>query len=151
MSNKKSTPMVYCDGSLALAVSGYPQFRVIEGGRSAKPRRAVRAQTTVKREAARFRQQALTACVIALMLALACMWVLQDRAHAARVEEAFAQTSYQTATVMPGTTLWGLAEAHPVEGCSTSEVADHIRTLNQLDDASLSVGMQLQVPAQQGI
>ena len=106
-----------------------------------------RAQSAQK--AVLYHQYALLLCTCVLALVVALAWIAVDHAHTAQVDEAFAHTTYQTATVMPGTTLWSLAESHPVEGCSTREVVAHIRAINHLESASLSVGMQLQVPVEE--
>ena len=131
MSTVTSFNTYTCEGSLAVT----PQpvaFRVLEGGQSPRVQRS--------------NQMRFLGLIATIALVLSVIWIGIDVHHDARVNAAFTQTAYQTVTVMPGTTLWQLAEAHPVEGCSTSEVVRHLRSINHLSSASLSVGMRLSVP-----
>lgn len=61
--------------------------------------------------------------------------------------EAAQSTSFDTVTVMPGDTLWAIAE----EIAPTSDprtVINEIQKLNALSNGSLQVGQQIAVPAQ---
>ena len=123
----------------ALGSHGSGRFTVIEGGcnKSGKARRA-----------SLFNSQnvALLSVSLILIFALAAMWRWSDRCAAARVEDAFSSISYETITVMPGDTIWQIAETHPVQGCTTYEVVRHIAEANELPKGPLSVGLSLVVP-----
>ena len=49
--------------------------------------------------------------------------------------------------VHTGDSLWSLAEEHPVEGLTTQETSDMIRSVNHLERGSLDAGAVLKVPA----
>lgn len=108
-----------------------PQFRVIARGLS-----HVRRQPVAR---------AFVGAFIGLLV-VAMSWLYVDEAAQARIDAALAQTTLQEVTVMPGDTLWEIAEQHPVEGCTTSQLVDYIRCVNDLSQLSLSVGMRLEVP-----
>ena len=46
----------------------------------------------------------------------------------------------------PGDSLWSLAQEHPIDGLSTQETSDMIRSVNHLDRGSLDAGAVLKVP-----
>ncbi len=52
----------------------------------------------------------------------------------------------QSICVMPGDTLWSIAERHAVEGVSTYDEVQWIRAQNNLSTAELRVGANLVVP-----
>ncbi len=111
--------------------STYARPRLIEGGLSHNRR-----------------QRLVTAFVGAFigLLVMAMSWLYVDEATQARIDEALSQATLEMVTVMPGDTLWQIAERHPVDGCTTSQLVDYIRCVNDLSQSSLSVGMRLEVP-----
>lgn len=123
----------------AIPGTSKPQFRVIEGGA------ACRSQAT--RFSARERLVYAVAAIL-LMCALAFTWLLSDLHTQHRVQEALSNVSYELIVVHPGDTIWDIAQSHPVEGCSTQELARHLRAINSLEDANLAVGMRISVPQQ---
>ena len=116
-----------------------PQFRVIEGGAS----HASQAARFTARE-----RLVYGVAAVLLMCMLAFTWRLSDLRTQHRVQEALANVSYELIVVHPGDTIWDIAQSHPVEGCSTQELARHLRSINNLEDANLTVGMRLNVPQQ---
>lgn len=173
MSNNVVIASSATQGSLALTTSR-PRFRVIEGGLSerrqqnsmqipvrpaakqprpaqARPaagtRRVARAQVRVQ-EAPRTDGLGIGSilCTVALSLAVAIVWFVPDALAAHRVNRALEGATYQTVTVHTGDTLWGIAEDHGVAGCTTAELVQQIRSINNLDDANLVAGMHISVP-----
>ena len=55
-------------------------------------------------------------------------------------------TATRSVRVQSSQTLWDLARANPVEGCSTAQTVDHIRTLNNMSTSSLQAGQIITVP-----
>ena len=173
MSNNVAIASPVTQGSLALATSR-PRFRVIEGGlsrqhkqelvqmparptakqpRPAQARRAVKARRVARaqvrpQEAPRTGSMGVrdVLCTVALALAVALVWYMPDALAAHRVSKALEGATFQTVTVHTGDTLWGIAEDHGVAGCTTAELVQQIRTINNLDDASLMPGMHISVP-----
>ena len=65
--------------------------------------------------------------------------------HAAYAESV-SNITYETIRVQPGDSLWSLAEEYPIEGLSTQETSDMIRSVNHLEHGSLAAGAHLKVP-----
>lgn len=124
-------------GSLAMEGGMRGHLRVVEGGRSAsrKP-----AEPQVRSSVP------LAFCVMFMLLALGCAWLRVDQVTSARVAGALAAASVENVTVMPGDSLWQIAAEHPVKGCTTEQVVNHIIDANDLSDAMLRPGMRLTVP-----
>jgi Tfp pilus assembly protein FimV len=55
-----------------------------------------------------------------------------------------------TISVDPQQTLWDVAQQYPIEGLSTAQTVDVIRSLNSMSDSSLAVGQTLRVPSASG-
>lgn len=110
-----------------------PKFKVIEGG--------------LNRPVARRRD---VACVFVIALVslvvFAGTWLYTDLSTEARLQSAFDASSYETITVVSGDSLWSIAEAHPVSGCTTQQVANHICESNNLESSYLATGIKLVVP-----
>lgn len=120
------------DASVALAYDR-PKFKVIEGG--------------LNRPQAR-RCDVVCFVVIALvsLIVFAGTWLYTDLSTEARLQSAFDASSYETITVVSGDSLWSIAEAHPVSGCTTQQVANHICESNNLESSYLATGIKLVVP-----
>ena len=170
--NSNTTAAPAFEGTLALA-SERPRFRVIEGGLSkqaqkapvhvpakvavARPRSARRlapAQATaqVRRTSTQAQPSSsfLVVCAVSLMVAIALLWFVPNALAKSRVSHALEGVTYETVTVHTGDTLWGIAEEHAVEGCTTAEVVQHIKSANELEDACLAPGMRISVPCTLG-
>lgn len=157
--SKGTNAYVAVEGNLALSLNK-SRFRVIEGGRTEHSRRIVAADSSsqhiskCKANARTTRNVGIArkrhvACLVTTLLAvsvLAVTWRVTDIASQRRIDAALAQATFQTVTVMPGDSLWNIAERNPVEGCTTSELVRCIRDVNQIDDACLQTGMRLSVP-----
>lgn len=62
-----------------------------------------------------------------------------------------AHVSTESIRVQPADTLWGIALEHPVDGLSTAETVQLIRSLNGFETSSLRVGDVVAVPRAQGL
>ncbi|MDI9589611.1 MAG: LysM peptidoglycan-binding domain-containing protein [Acidobacteriota bacterium] len=130
-----------CQGSLALSARR-SRLRVIEGGRGVLPRGPWSACGTASRPS-----MVAVACAAVLSVTLlAGTWILSDALSASRLEARLAQAPVMTVTVLPGDTLWGIAEAHPVAGCTTGELVAAIGRINGLRAGHLVAGTVLDVP-----
>ena len=68
-------------------------------------------------------------------------------ARNAAYADSIANVTYESVRVQAGDSLWSLAEEYPVEGLSTQETSDMIRSVNHLERGSLNAGAVLKVPA----
>lgn len=156
--NKGTKAYFACEGNLALSVTE-PRLRVIEGGgrQGASPRRdsshqkvasvAGQAKPSARQNpSARKRQAVCLMASLMLVTMIAVTWRVSDIVAQHRIDAALAQATFSTVTVMPGDSLWNIAERNPVEGCSTSDLVRCIRDVNEIDDACLQTGMRLSVP-----
>lgn len=116
-----------------------PPLRVIEGGAAPRTAAAPRAAE---------RSFGIGALVSATLVALALVlvWSFVDGLRHRRVAAALDGTQTQVVTVMPGDSLWKIAEAHPLDGCTTAELVGHISQANAVTGEALQVGMQLEIP-----
>ena len=111
-------------------------FRVIEGGKGdVRPTRGAQQSPTVHAR--------LFVIALVMLLALGAYWRHVDVISHQRLQRQLSQVSTEVIPVMPGDSLWDIAAAHPVRGCTTSQVAHHIVTSNGLDTSLLTVGMQV--------
>ena len=123
----------------SLALDGKARLRVIEGGQGVS-RKAASASA---------RSSAPIALCVATMIVAVCLaWLQIDHMTSVRVARAFAEAPVETVTVMPGDSLWQIAEEHPVQGTTTDQLVNHIIDENGLEDAMLRPGMRLSVPAE---
>ena len=138
--------MVQGNLALKLEVPASPAFTVVKGGRShfqtvaTKPVRTQRASVALAPVALK----ASTIVAVALFFVLATS-VFSAR-HAAYADSV-ANVTYETVRVQSGDSLWSLAQEHPIDGLSTQETSDMIRSVNHLDRGSLDAGAVLKVPA----
>ncbi len=82
--------------------------------------------------------------LILVILLLAIAAVIWSQGPAADVDTS------RSIRVMPGDTLWSIAEANRLPGLSTSETAHVIRILNHMPASSLAAGDALLVPVPPG-
>ena len=78
--------------------------------------------------------------ILSVVIVLSCVPV-------AAYADSVANVTYETIHVQSGDSLWSLAEEHPIDGLSTQETSDMIRSVNHLDHGSLDAGVDLKVPA----
>ena len=69
--------------------------------------------------------------------------------HTLSVERALSNCSTQEVRVLPGQTMWALAQEHHVEGVSDDELVSWMREVNDLDTVMLMPGQRLIVPDSQ--
>ena len=114
-------------------------FRLIEGGKNRSGDSRGCAQS-------RASQYGLFVLTVVMLLVLGAVWHHVDLLTEARREACLSQAKTAQVVVMPGDTLWSIAEEHPVQGCTTSQVVHHIVDSNGLSSSALDVGMLLEVP-----
>ena len=138
-------------GNLALKLEALaaPAFTVVKGGRSgyqAVEPRPNRAQHTAVASA----PVALKAStIVAVAVAFTLFFVLATSVFSARraaFADSVANVTYETVRVQSGDSLWSLAQEHPIDGLSTQETSDMIRSVNHLERGSLDAGAVLKVP-----
>ncbi|MBQ6394768.1 MAG: LysM peptidoglycan-binding domain-containing protein [Atopobiaceae bacterium] len=138
-------------GNIALENKRESVFIVHEGGGEHAPRRSGRVPedlfATRERPRVSFVQKLVAALVFVLFSAtiVTFSFQLQD-ADAAGIDSAWNAVSLEEVVVLPGDTLWGIAEEHPVEGLTTEQLVHCIEEENGLSGAFLSVGERLLVP-----
>ncbi len=142
--------MVQGNLALKLEAPAAPAFTVVKGGRSGfqpvapKPNRAQHAAVTSSPAALK------ASTVVAIAVAFTLFFVLATTVFTARhaaYADSVANVTYETVRVHAGDSLWSLAEEHPVDGLSTQETSDMIRSVNHLEHGSLDAGAHLKVPA----
>lgn len=145
-----ATDMVQGNLALKLEAPAAPAFTVVKGGRSGfqtlpgKPVRSHRVATTSAPVALK------VSTIVALAVAFTLFFVLATSIFSARhaaYAESVSNVTYETVRVESGDSLWSLAQEHPIEGLSTQETSDMIRSVNHLEHGSLVAGAHLKVPA----
>ncbi len=81
-----------------------------------------------------------------LLVALFAVAIIVVTAFCMRPAE-FTAESTCAISVGPQQTLWDVAQEHPIDGLSTAQTVDAIRSLNKMSDSSLAVGQILLVPS----
>ncbi len=142
--------MVQGNLALKLEAPAAPAFTVVKGGRSGfqpvapKPNRTQHAAVTSSPATLK------ASTVVAIAVAFTLFFVLATTVFTARhaaYADSVANVTYETVRVHAGDSLWSLAEEHPVDGLSTQETSDMIRSVNHLEHGSLDAGAHLKVPA----
>lgn len=142
--------MVQGNLALKLEAPAAPAFTVVKGGRSGfqavapKPNRAQHAAAASAPVA--LKASTIVAVAVAFTLFFVLAMTVFTARHAAYADSV-ANVTYETMRVQAGDSLWSLAEEHPVEGLSTQETSDMIRSVNHLEHGSLNAGAHLKVPA----
>ena len=145
-----ATDMVQGNLALKLEAPAAPAFTVVKGGRSGfqtllgKPSRSQRV-TTASAPAA-LKASTIAALAVALTLFFVLATSIFSARHAAYAESV-SNVTYETVRVQSGDSLWSLAQEHPIEGLSTQETSEMIRSVNHLEHGSLDAGVHLKVPA----
>lgn len=145
-----ATNMVQGNLALKLETPAAPAFTAVKGGRSGfqtlsgKP---VRSQCVATASApAALKASTIVVLAVALTLFFVLATSIFSARHAAYAESA-SNVTYETVRVQSGDSLWSLAQEHPIEGLSTQETSDMIRSVNRLEHGSLDAGAHLKVPA----
>ena len=145
-----ATDMVQGNLALKLETPAAPAFTVVKGGRSsfqAQPAKPARSQCASVASAP---VSLKASTVVAVAVALTLFFVLATSVFSARhaaYAESVSNVTYETVRVQSGDSLWSLAQEHPIEGLSTQETSDMIRSVNHLEHGSLDAGAHLKVPA----
>lgn len=142
--------MVQGNLALKLQAPAAPAFTVVKGGRSGyqtvEPRPNRAQHTAVSSAPVALKASTVVAIAVAFTLFFVLATTVFTARHAAYADSV-ASVTYETVRVQAGDSLWSLAEDHPVEGLSTQETSDMIRSVNHLEHGSLDAGAHLKVPA----
>lgn len=140
------------EGNLALApetaahAAGAPRYQtdVVEFRR--RPL-AERGDGPKAAPAIRWASHAVTFIVLAALVVsvLSAAWFMLDRADRS-FDEALSSAPRQSVVVTPGASLWSLAEEYGIDGLSTQQTSDVIRSWNGLSTSALQPGDVLVVP-----
>lgn len=145
-----ATDMVQGNLALKLETPAVPAFTVVKGGRSGfqtLPGMPVRSQCVATTSApVALKASTIVALAVALTLFFVLATSIFSARHAAYAESA-SNVTYETVRVQSGDSLWSLAQEHSVDGLSTQETSDVIRSVNHLEHGSLVAGDVLKVPA----
>lgn len=145
-----ATDMVQGNLALKLETPTAPVFTVVKGGRSGfqtLPGKPVRSRCVAATSApVALKASTIVALAVALTLSFVLATSIFSARHAAYAESV-SNVTYETVRVQPGDSLWSLAQEHPIEGLSTQETSDMIRSVNHLERGSLDAGAHLKVPA----
>lgn len=145
-----ATDMVQGNLALKLETPTAPVFTVVKGGRSGiqtLPGKPVRSRCVATTSApVALKASTIVALAVALTLSFVLATSIFSARHAAYAESV-SNVTYETVRVQPGDSLWSLAQEHPIEGLSTQETSDMIRSVNHLERGSLDAGAHLKVPA----
>ena len=145
-----ATDMVQGNLALKLDTPVSPAFTVVKGGRSnfqAVTTKPVRNQHA---SAASAPVALKASTVVAVAVGFKRCFVLAMSVFSARhaaYADSGANVTYETVRVQSGDSLWSLAQEHPIDGLSTQETSDMIRSVNHLERGSLDAGAVLKVPA----
>jgi Tfp pilus assembly protein FimV len=108
---------------------------------------AVRPVRTATRLRLTTRGRRVLVALATLPLALGIVFAAIGGGSAIASGEATAAADFETVTVMPGDTLWSIAESVAPAVDPRSVIGD-IQRLNALGGGSLQVGQQLAIPAE---
>ena len=145
-----ATDMVQGNLALKLETPAAPAFTVVKGGRSGfqtLPGKPVRCQCVATTSApVALKASTVVAPAVALTLFFLLATSIVSARHAAYAESA-SNVTCETVRVQSGDSLWSLAQEHSVDGLTTQETSDIIRSVNHLEHGSLDAGDVLKVPA----
>ena len=141
------TNMVQGNLALKLETPAEPTFTVVQGGRSGFQPLTVKPARNQQAVVAPARVALKVPTIVAVAVALTLFFVLAMSVFSARHAAYVSNITYETIRVQPGDSLWSLAEEYPIEGLSTQETSDMIRSVNHLEHGSLAAGAHLKVPA----
>lgn len=145
-----ATDMVQGNLALKLETPAVPAFTVVKGGRSGFQALSAKPAHSQCVAAASAPVALKASTIVAVAIALTLFFVLATSIFSARhtaYAESVSNVTYETVRVQPGDSLWSLAQEHPIEGLSTQETSDMIRSVNHLEHGSLDAGAHLKVPA----
>lgn len=82
---------------------------------------------------------------MALVISILLVVLIFNSVSKVSADEYLVET-YRTVEIMPGDTLWDLAEANKPAAMSTKEYIKYIRKINRMDDTILISGQYLVMP-----
>lgn len=89
--------------------------------------------------------------LVAFVAVLAAVSAFVDVSVSNRLEASLDSVPAVAVYVAPGDSVWSLAEEHPINGYSTSDVARWIEEKNDLSTATLLPGQELLVPSSEAL
>lgn len=151
MSNTNAAQTYYVSGTEALQPQQRRRLVLIDGGREANspqsPRTYHEQATSSPSRVITTAQGILAFCLaLAVVIAVFSATLIKDSLLVSARDEALSGVAFEEVVVLPGESLWQIAESHPVEGVPTSDVVTFILETNSLTSSSLSVGQHLMVP-----
>lgn len=129
------------DGTSALKTEAQPRLYVVDGERASMSEQKARSNAG----ASAFPFFA-TVVFAAVSLLIAAIFISEDATRTASAADALRSTGIAYVVVVPGDTIWDLAESHKPSGTQTSDVVDWIRRENNLITSNLRIGQSLMVP-----
>ena len=129
------------NGTSALKADAAPNLYLIEGGRNDKSTQSVHTVPISNNFPI-----LLTVVLIAAVLLIGAMSISLDAVRQASFSDAICDVGTVAVDVVPGDTIWSIAEAHKPSGAQTSDVVDWIRRENNLSTSNLIIGQNLMVP-----
>lgn len=129
------------NGTSALKADAVPDLYLIEGGRNDKSTQSVHTVPISNNFPI-----LLTVVLIAAVLLIGAMGISLDAVRQASFSDAICDAGTVAVDVVPGDTIWSIAEAHKPSGAQTSDVVDWIRRENNLSTSNLIIGQNLMVP-----
>ena len=146
------------EGTLALDSDASVRFVVYEGGLgNASGMRRRDAGLVEEEEVVPYpdawhlsARQILVAAIACAALAIAgiAFSFMQSSAHASAVRSAYDSVTLEQVTVHQGDSLLSIASEHSVDGISSDELVALIEEENGLDNATITPGQHLLVPAE---
>lgn len=129
------------NGTSALKADAAPNLYLIEGGRRDTTTQPVRTAPISNNYPI-----VLAIVLTAVVLLIGAMSIFLDSVREASFSDAICNAGTVAVDVVPGDTIWSIAEAHKPSGAQTSDVVDWIRRENNLSSSNLSIGQNLVVP-----
>lgn len=99
------------------------------------------------RSVSKVRPKVLGACAVALVIAFMVLAINVPLQSAARISRASETAARETVIVRGGDSLWNLAERHGIDGLTTDQTVEVIRSWNTLATSMLTPGDEIVVPA----
>ena len=129
------------NGTSALKADTAPNLYLIEGGRRDTTTQPVRTAPISNNYPI-----VLAIVLTVVVLLIGAMSISLDSVREASFSDAICNAGTVAVDVVPGDTIWSIAEAHKPSGAQTSDVVDWIRRENNLSSSNLSIGQNLVVP-----
>lgn len=139
--NSSAAPCFTVNGTSALKAETAPHLFLIEGGRNDKPIQPVNAAPL----ATDFPIVLVVAFAVVSLL-FGALIISLDAVREASFADTISDAGTLVVNVVPGDTIWSIAEAYKPSGTQTSDVVDWIREENNLTTSNLIIGQNLIVP-----